>query len=96
MQDIALFASSPTCVSAWLCYLLLLKVSMPPAKPPITSRPYNINPIVDVKKFDAATGLIYNSPTSPYSRPLPVISQSKRTVRTTRFSSLGRLPRIPR
>ena len=101
-QDV--FSTSSTDLGS--CSLMPFEIKVPPDCPPVTSKPYRMNPLV-AKQVDAildqylAAGLIQHS-TSPYSSPIVVIPKKSGGIRITvnykklnHISSFGQLP-IPR
>ena len=99
-----LFSTSPTDFGS--CFFLPFEISVPPDSPPVTSRPYRVNPLV-AKQIDTildehlAAGLIQHS-TSPYASPVVIIPKKSGGIRLTinykklnNISILGQLA-IPR
>ena len=98
------FSTSPTDFGS--CSLLPFEISNPPDSPPVTSRPYRVNPLM-TKQMDMvldeylATGLIQHSTSPRCTSPVVIIPKKSGGIRLTinykklNISILGQLP-IPR
>ena len=80
------FSTSPTDFGS--CSLLPFEISNPPDSPPVTSRPYRVNPLM-TKQMDMvldeylATGLIQHSTSPRCTSPVVIIPKKSGGIRLT-------------